>query len=118
MIGMHPHPRDLPALLAAGITTFVSLIGEYTTQVYRTDMYPAHVTDLPSHPSVHFIHFPIRDFGVPLAFSLKLAVEEIERRLMLGEVVFVHCRGGHGFDFCFCCCCCCSFFICLLACLF
>jgi protein-tyrosine phosphatase len=70
----------------------VSLIGEYSTESYRNRQYPAAVAVL-----AHFVHFPIRDFHVPVAEELESIVLELKLRLtQRREVVFVHCRGGHG----------------------
>mmetsp|Transcript_13808 Transcript_13808/g.22999 ORF Transcript_13808/g.22999 Transcript_13808/m.22999 type:complete len:472 (+) Transcript_13808:61-1476(+) len=40
IIGEHPKANDMPALLEAGIDTFVSLIGEYSTEVFKNEKYP------------------------------------------------------------------------------
>ena len=90
IIGAHPSSDDVQALMAAGVTTFVSLIGEYTTEEYRKQRYPAEV-------AAHFVHFPINDFHVPVVEELESIVLELKLRLtQRREVIFVHCRGGHG----------------------
>jgi hypothetical protein len=90
-------------LLDSGITTFVSLIGEYSTAQYRS-RYPAEVAQYLGSTTgkpggaccVQFLHFPIRDFEVPDAHALSRLVDELKRRILEGETLFVHCRGGHG----------------------
>jgi hypothetical protein len=95
-------------LLGAGITTFVSLIGEYDFKGYRERMYPATLPILQSDQKaqntggseesgeVTFIHFPIGDFQVADKNALHHFVDELKKRLLNGHVVFIHCLGGHG----------------------
>ena len=91
-------------LLDAGVDTFVSLIGEYTEGEYRTQQYPAVVSNLLSTGSatvaearpVCFVHFPVRDFETPDALALSRFVDELKRRVLGGATMFIHCRGGHG----------------------
>ena len=91
MIGSHPSDADARAIIGAGVTTFVSLIGEYSTQHYHTRKYPRAATK----PTA-FVHFPIQDFHVPDPKALAALVLDLKRRLVEREVVYVHCRGGHG----------------------
>lgn len=95
IIGEHPQPRDVrPLMDGAGVTTFVSLIGEYDMSEYQR-RYPAEAAR--EGRSASFVHFPVRDFYVPQAEELRSIVLDLKRRLtQSGEVVFVHCRGGHG----------------------
>jgi hypothetical protein len=92
-IGALPDGPGASALATAGVSTFVSLIGEHTFDQYERGervAYPTHVTN------ANFIHFPIRDFDVPDVTALNGLVLELKRRIVAGECVFVHCRGGHG----------------------
>ena len=96
IIGAHPDPGDVVALMdEARVTTFVSLIGEYSTSHYQQKRYPAAVAR--GGRSASFVHFPVEDFYVPKAEELRSIVLNLKQRLTQnGEVVFVHCRGGHG----------------------
>ena len=91
IIGSHPNDDDARAIIGAGVTTFVSLIGEYSTEHYHSRKYPG----ASSKPTT-FIHFPIQDFHVPAPAALEALVLDLKRRLVEREVVYVHCRGGHG----------------------
>jgi hypothetical protein len=46
---------------------------------------------------MHYLHYPVRDFGAVPAESLKRLVVELKRRILEGHTVYVHCRGGHGY---------------------
>lgn len=47
--------------------------------------------------SVDVLHFPIDDFDVrEEPKHLVLLVEELVRRIRGGEMVYIHCLGGHG----------------------
>ena len=49
-----------------------------------------------SDAPVRFVHFGIPDFETPPVEDLAPLVLELKRRLREGEVLYVHCRGGHG----------------------
>ena len=89
-IGRHPSPNEGPILVAAGFTTFVSLIGEYATAHLLAKEYPQTLK------SGDVLHFPIRDYSVPTLPALLRLLVELHRRLRMGHRVFVHCRGGLG----------------------
>ena len=90
-----PVGPDALTLADAGVTTFVSLIGEYSSERYR---------ERDSHPSglrraardADFLHFPVADFQPAEQQPLESLVLELKRRVVAGEVIYIHCRGGHG----------------------
>lgn len=101
IIGEHPAASDAVKLKDAGVNTFVSLIGEYNFDTFKSK-YPSAVAAIASElvEPVHFIHFPIRDFDVVDAQLVRRLVLELKKRInQRGETVFVHCRGGHGLVF-------------------
>ena len=86
-------------LLGAGVNTFVSLIGEYDLKGYRKK-YPMECRKH-AKQTIHFIHFPIRDYSVTEPKALAKLVKLLQRKLLKGNCVYIHCRGGHGLVFCF-----------------
>ena len=43
-----------------------------------------------------FLHFPVADFKPPEQQALESLVLGLKRRVVAGEVIYIHCRGGHG----------------------
>jgi protein-tyrosine phosphatase len=96
-IGERPDARGARALAAAGVTTFVSLIGEQSKAEYMGQAPLGGSTYTTALPRGNFVHFPICDFDVPAQDALEALVLDLRRRITdAGECVFVHCRGGHG----------------------
>ena len=89
-----PGGPDALALAEAGVTTFVSLVGEYSTQRYREREYPSDLRR--EGRAADFMHFRIEDFEPPDQQTLEKVVLELKRRVVAGEVIYIHCRGGHG----------------------
>ena len=100
--GYYDAPDDeVRSYLEAGVTTFVCLIGEYRTTAAYMAAYPEIAKSISqSSPSgaasLDFIHFPIRDFETTEGKELEKLVLELKRRLLQGEVLYIHCLGGHG----------------------
>lgn len=94
IIGSHPDDDEAFALVNAGVTTFVSLIGEYSTEQYLKRKYPQALAA--ENRPASYIHFPITDFHAPNVQKLMALVLELKRRIIERECIFVHCRGGHG----------------------
>lgn len=46
--------------------------------------------------SIDVIYFPIHDFEVAPLEELKDLLIELKRRLLTGQHMYLHCRGGHG----------------------
>jgi protein-tyrosine phosphatase len=45
---------------------------------------------------MRWIRTPIRDGGCPTIDELRAILDRIDAELARGEVVYVHCGGGHG----------------------
>ena len=104
IIGTMPTVADAEALLGAGVNTFCSLIGEWDPARYHEREYPA---GLARQSRAHregplatvdavFLHFGIADYDAARPAELEALVIELRRRLLDGEVIYLHCRGGHG----------------------
>eukprot|EP00658_Telonema_sp_P-2_P045615 TRINITY_DN33606_c0_g1_i3.p1 TRINITY_DN33606_c0_g1~~TRINITY_DN33606_c0_g1_i3.p1 ORF type:complete len:206 (-),score=40.78 TRINITY_DN33606_c0_g1_i3:24-641(-) len=97
-----PDTKDALALVEAGGTTFVSLVGEYSTESYMQHQYPRILKEIQKKSkreqdqSLEFVHLPIQDFNVPEPRELRRTVVDLTRRLSEGQVVYVHCKKGHG----------------------
>ncbi len=76
--------QTLRALQAGGVGCFIDL----TTP---TDPVPRYVP-----LAARRLAFPIEDFGVPSATTLRAALDAIDSALAAGEGVYVHCRAGIG----------------------
>ena len=97
IIGAKPTVVGAQALMAAGVTTFCSLVGEWSSEHYREREYPAGLAASSGGATLPtFLHFGIEDFDAPQPDELETLVLELRRRLLDGEVIYVHCRGGHG----------------------
>lgn len=90
LIGTMPIHDDFHMIHQAGITTFVSLIGEYSFEQYKNKEYPRLSDEL------EFLHYPITDLQPTEVLPLCQLVDELKRRLYHGEILYIHCRGGHG----------------------
>ena len=108
IIGAKPTVADAQALMGAGVNTFCSLVGEWSPARYHEREYPAGLVatsarqgragrdeQLPTVDAI-FLHFGIADFDAPQPAELETLVLELRRRLLDGEVIYLHCRGGHG----------------------
>lgn len=82
---------DVHALIAAGVTMFVSLVGEYGSDEYYGKKYPAKM-----NWGGKCLHLPVMDFEVPEEKNAVRWVRFLRNMIAKGEVVYVHCRGGHG----------------------
>jgi len=97
----------LHQILQAGITTFVSLVhprelerlekyGPYfdfakkMVQENKEGLLTQKVSDL------QFVHLPITDKDIAGDDDILHLIEDMERRMLGGERIFIHCRGGHG----------------------
>merc|ERR1719482_1837663 len=83
-------PKLMPSVLAAGVTTFVSLQAKCESpQSYRDGAIKA-------CPKAKFLALPIPDQNTTSDELVAPFVLELLRRVAAGEVLYVHCRGGHG----------------------
>lgn len=96
------------------VNIFVNLIGEMTSSQYVSSRYPQsilqhfqHTYDNNTnslrasncHPSsdISFFHYPINDFSVITESQLISLINELKTLLLNPDnVLYVHCRGGHG----------------------
>eukprot|EP00300_Choanocystis_sp_HF-7_P000115 c10099_g1_i1.p1 GENE.c10099_g1_i1~~c10099_g1_i1.p1 ORF type:complete len:1245 (+),score=232.27 c10099_g1_i1:42-3776(+) len=85
-------PTTFKAVLATGITTLVCL------QTKSEIASPGHYRRLvaSSHPSIKLRHFPIVDQNIAGDEEVGVFIKELLERLEGGEVMYIHCRGGHG----------------------
>lgn len=119
LIGEYPSPKDALNLIdKGGVNVFVCLIGEFSPASYLNAKYPndirlyyyntkseADVAESKNNVqrqnnvvpcSLEFLHFPIRVFEVAEIESVIMLVNELKRRIIDGDTIFIHCRGGHG----------------------
>lgn len=73
-------------LLGGGVTLFLDLTQEGELEPY------AHLVS----PPARHVRIPIRDFSVPTLGELEAALDEIDRELAVGGLVYVHCWAGCG----------------------
>jgi protein-tyrosine phosphatase len=72
--------------MRAGVTLFLDL-----TQEGELDPYSSYV-----QPPARHLRMPIRDFSVPGREQLVTTLDEIDRELARGGLVYVHCWAGCG----------------------
>eukprot|EP01127_Copromyxa_protea_P020233 TRINITY_DN6730_c0_g1_i1.p1 TRINITY_DN6730_c0_g1~~TRINITY_DN6730_c0_g1_i1.p1 ORF type:complete len:215 (+),score=29.28 TRINITY_DN6730_c0_g1_i1:17-661(+) len=107
LMGAYPKRTTLLRdLLRAGITTFISLV--HDRELARLETYGPYFATaqrLVSENSgemtqkvkdLQFVHFPISDKDIAADDEVIKLVENIEKRLLNNEKIFIHCRGGHG----------------------
>ena len=101
-IGEYPEGDDALALCEAGVSTFVCLqktMNEYgflSAENYQSllqnKLLPKTVSS-----SLQFVHFPMNDHGAPPEVSaLVELVLDLRSRVLSGQVLYLHCHGGHG----------------------
>eukprot|EP01124_Arcella_intermedia_P018556 TRINITY_DN2555_c0_g1_i2.p1 TRINITY_DN2555_c0_g1~~TRINITY_DN2555_c0_g1_i2.p1 ORF type:complete len:241 (-),score=59.51 TRINITY_DN2555_c0_g1_i2:17-739(-) len=107
LMGAYPKRKaDLLTLLQAGVTTFINLIhgqelermekyGSYFELAKKelTDNKTSYTTKL---NQLKYVHIPIYDKQVAPDNVVSDLVTDIQKRLKSGEVVYIHCKGGHG----------------------
>jgi protein-tyrosine phosphatase len=93
LAGRHPcawtpedAPEEIRALLSQGVTLFLDL-----TEQGELEPYHALVP-----PSARWLRVPIRDFSVPSAEVVTMALDLIDAELEAGGIVYVHCWAGCG----------------------
>jgi len=95
------NPAELHALLDVGVRVFVPLVGEWSTNELRFNEYPRDLGSILSRSKIPndnalIIHFPVPDFSTPNLLDLGALVGELATRVRRGEIVMLHCLGGHG----------------------
>lgn len=89
-MGAYPKTRfEVRDFINAGINTFVCLNGSDKAEFYRYE------DELPKN--INFIHKPIEDMTITKDKDILLLCKNIARRIKVnGEIILVHCAGGHG----------------------
>ena len=77
----------IDTILASGVTSFVDL----TEDDGWLEPYEALLDD-----RAHYRRTPIRDNECPTAEEMHATLDLIDHELAKGEIVYVHCWGGHG----------------------
>lgn len=85
-------PGSLPALLATGITTIVCL--QARSELKTAVDYRARAQSI--SPQLRFREQPIPDQETVGNCLIEELLVELLDRLGAGEIIYVHCRGGHG----------------------
>jgi len=118
LVGAYPadvdnqvHKAVLKSILACGINTFVCLQKEYDhtscnpddwrngTKIrpYIEDAHTICETETMTPPdNLSFIHVPIADCDVTSDSIVSQVAEELCWKLLAGDVLYIHCWGGHG----------------------
>jgi hypothetical protein len=119
----HENAALLYAILSQGVSTFICLQEEYpqgqvpeylwrSGQVLRPyfgdamvisqkvhdicKMRPGMVHNVRPAEALDFVHFPIVDCGIAQDDGVLALAVDIARRVQDGEVIYMHCWGGHG----------------------
>ena len=88
MFGSYPTQESVDVLEEKGVRCFVNLTNDDETKI------------APYTTKYEYISFPITDYGIPTdrflfsKFIYKLC--DTIRNLPTGELVYIHCKGGHG----------------------
>ncbi len=85
--------EDLRAILDWGATTVVTLIEDQEFKLLKVFELGKRVQEL----GMRWVHVPIRDVSIPddrFEDVWKVTAQEIHRRLVNGEKILIHCRGG------------------------
>ena len=95
-IGVMPRPEpveEIAEMAREGVTTVVSLLETHEIRLYELER----EAELCASHGIDFLHYPIRDHGVPkdapTAFAL---VKDLAARYARGASIIVHCLGGVG----------------------
>ncbi|HEX7897068.1 MAG TPA: dual specificity protein phosphatase family protein [Planctomycetota bacterium] len=95
-VGVMPRPEpveEIVEMAQEGVTTVVSLLETHEIRLYALEREP----ELCASEGIDFLHYPIRDHGVPREFSTAAAlVKDLAARYGRGESIIVHCLGGVG----------------------
>ena len=106
LAGLYPGDADqatahakLKAMLDCGIRHVVNLMEEDTApRGSRLRPYRQQLTDLAKDMGldVTYSHWPIVDYGVPTADTMRSILDDIDQTIAGGRAVYVHCMGGIG----------------------
>lgn len=100
MMGPAPSSSDLRGIVSQGVTTFVDLRHESRGRpgyMYsRSDGIAAMQKAGDVTHRITYMHFPIYDFDAVDSKDMLSLVHDIAERVHRGEVLYIHCAGGHG----------------------
>lgn len=105
LVGAYPlKPYMTEAILKQGVTVFVCLMEESEFGKHGKHYFDVAKSMLDSRPSdfvqksqeLRYVHHPIPDRMVGSDDATLVLVEKILAFLRAGEVVYIHCYGGHG----------------------
>lgn len=99
-ISIMPHPMggkhlgaEIKKFAAAGFETLICLVTAEELKLLGLEDEKI----VCSASRIDFIHFPIKDFGVPDKEEDMIGLaEELEKRIRTGKKIIIHCRGGIG----------------------
>lgn len=84
---------DLARLLKAGFDTFIDLTGPHEFPPYESILSQ---TAAELSLTASYLRFPIEDFGLPSWEQMKKILDAIDKALVSGHKVYLHCWGGIG----------------------
>ncbi|MBN1247428.1 MAG: dual specificity protein phosphatase family protein [Anaerolineae bacterium] len=84
--GLEASARAIEVLLDAGVAVFIDL-----TEAGELALYAQHLAGRARHARM-----PITDFEVPSAAEMTQILDAIDRAMVAGEVVYLHCFAGLG----------------------
>jgi len=116
LVGAYPahkeddlHEEQLTVLLKCGVTTFVCLQSEYSHHTSKCDEMRPYIHDayqickittsksmMCDPSSLSFLHLPINDCDTTDDDVVLRLAKGLCWRLVRGEVLYLHCWGGHG----------------------
>ena len=94
-VGGYPRSKEVDNIVSVGITTFVNLVEE-DEQLRCGPFYFAQSKKKTTLPKLNYITFPIRDKNIEDDEKVKQLVELLVTLVNRGEVLYMHCVGGHG----------------------
>ena len=85
IVGAYPFARDVPRLVKEGVRAVVNTCEEYAGPVIRYEA-----------SGIEQLRIPTTDFTHPRLEDVKLAVEFVQRHVVAGDSVYIHCKAGRA----------------------
>ncbi len=85
IVGAYPFRRDVEGLHHAGVRAVVNTCEEYAGPV----------VDYERH-GIEQLHIPTTDFTHPRLSDVEMAVEFVQRHVLAGDSVYIHCKAGRA----------------------
>jgi atypical dual specificity phosphatase len=85
IVGAYPFRRDVEGLYREGVRAVVNTCEEYAGPV----------VDYERH-GIEQLHIPTTDFTHPRLGDVELAVEFVQRHVLSGNSVYIHCKAGRA----------------------